>query len=512
MKILSIEQIRDADKYTIGNEPILSIDLMERAAEKCSAWLLKNYGKDFHYLFFCGNGNNGSDGLAIARQLSDAGCEMDVFVVKASSSDSKDFSTNLERLSRNKIPFKIISDTDEISFSPKNNPLIIDAIFGSGLSREPESIAAQLIDKLNAVNIPKISIDIPSGLFGDDNLKNSYTHVIRAAHTLTFQQPKISFLFAENFPFAGEFHVLDIGLDEKFIAEARTPFHFITHSFAKQFLKPRTKFSHKGTFGHALIVAGSMGKIGAAILSTRACLNSGVGLVTATVPKCGNYILQVAVPEAMVDASEGEDFISGRIAFGANKNSGFSAIGIGPGMGMEKETVQSLKLALNEYVGPLVMDADAINILAENKTWLAFLPKGTILTPHPGEFDRLTEKHKSGFERMKTQRELSVKNGIYIVLKGAHTSIACPDGSVFFNSSGNPGMATGGSGDVLTGIITSLRAQGYNPQSACILGVYAHGLAGDISASVHSQHGMTAGNIIENLGGAWRMLSADFAD
>lgn len=506
MKILSTEQIREADQFTIAHEPIASIDLMERAAGKCTEWLLNNFGKEFRYLIFCGNGNNGGDGLAIARQLFLAGCEVDVNVAKISSTDSADFSINLDRLSQNKIPFQLLSDAKEIAFPQRNKLLIVDALFGSGLSREPEALAAAIIDKLNSISIPKIAIDIPSGLFGDNNLKNSYKHVIRASHTLTFQQPKLSFLFAENFPFIGTFHVLNIGLNENFIAQAPSPFYYTTHAFAKLFLKPRNKFSHKGTFGHALLVAGSKGKIGAAILSSRACLHAGVGLLTVSVPKCGNDILQISVPEAMLQTSEGEEIISGRIEKGPNRNSEYSAIGIGPGIGTEKETAQAIKLLLTEYAGPLVMDADAINILAENKTWLAFLPKGTILTPHPGEFDRLTGAHTNTYERFVTQRELAVKQGIYIVLKGAHTSIACPDGSVFFNSSGNPGMATGGSGDALTGIITALRAQNYNPQSACLLGVYLHGLAGDIAASIETQNGMSAGNIIEHLGGAWRML------
>ncbi|MEO5643005.1 MAG: NAD(P)H-hydrate dehydratase, partial [Bacteroidia bacterium] len=253
-------------------------------------------------------------------------------------------------------------------------------------------------------------------------------------------------------------------------------------------------------------VAGSEGKMGAAVLCAQACLRSGAGLLSVNIPSCGNNILQTVAPEAMLQLNESEKHISGRIKTGPKTDAEYSAIGIGPGIGTEKETVQALKLLLNEYSGSLVLDADAINILSDNKTWLAFLPKGTILTPHPGEFDRLAGKHTTGFERLNSQRELAAKNGIYIVLKGAHTSIACPDGSVFFNSTGNPGMATGGSGDVLTGFITGLRAQGYHPQAAGILGVYLHGLAGDIAASVQSENGMIAGDIVSQIGGAWRMM------
>ncbi len=506
MKILTVAQIREADAFTISHEPIASIDLMERAAKACSNWILKNYGNPFRFVIVCGNGNNGGDGLAIARQLHKERCEVEIFYLKVSKNNSDDFTENLDRLSETNISIHQIINPNDLNFDLHENIIVIDAIFGSGLSREPDSISAQLIDRINLIPAPRISIDIPSGLFGDDNSKNSYAHVIHATHTLTFQQPKLSFLFAENYSYVGNFHVMGIGLSHDYIAVAPSPFHYVTHAFAKHFIKARTKFSHKGTFGHALLVAGSYGKMGAAVLTSRACLRSGVGLLTVNIPECGNEIMQSSVPEAMLQFADGKKNISGRISKGPQSETEYSAIGIGPGIGTEFETAQSLKLLLNEYAGPYVLDADAINILSENKTWLAFLPKGTIITPHPGEFDRLTEKHKTSFDRLKTQREFAIKHGIYVVLKGAHTSIACPDGTVFFNSSGNSGMATGGSGDVLTGIVTGLRAQGYNPQAACVLSVYLHGLAGDIASSVQTEHGMKAGDIVDNLGGAWNML------
>jgi NAD(P)H-hydrate epimerase len=505
MKILSTAQTKEADTFTIAHEPIASVDLMERAATECTRWLLQKYGNAYRYLVVCGNGNNGGDGLAIARQLKTNGCGAAIFIARVASADSADFEQNLARLESEKIPFKIISAADELIF-PEENFVIIDAIFGSGLSREPEGIAADVIDKLNSISADKIAIDIPSGLFGDDNTGNSNKHIIRAAYTLSFQYPKLAFMFTENSAYAGNLIVLDIQLHPAYLAHAQTPYDYVTHEFAKKHLPIRPRFAHKGTFGHALIVAGGEGKMGAAVLCAKACLRSGVGLLTTHIPSMGNGIMQVSVSEAMLQLNESEKIISGRIRTGPGIDNAYSAIGIGPGIGREKETEQSIKLLLNEYDGPLVFDADALNILSENKTWLAFLPKGTILTPHPGEFDRLTEKHTSGFERMQAQKAFAIKHGIYIVLKGAHTSIACPDGTVYFNSSGNSGMATGGSGDVLTGIITGLRAQSFHPQAACILGVYLHGLAGDIAASVQTQHGMTAGDIVDQLGGAWRMM------
>jgi NAD(P)H-hydrate epimerase len=504
MKILSTIQIREADQFTIAHEPVSSVDLMERAAGKCSEWLSGKFSDSVSYVVVCGNGNNGGDGLAIARQLKSKGGDVNVFIVRAAEKDSADFTANLKRLEENKINFTVIGN--DLQFPSNNEYIIVDAIFGSGLSREPEGNAAAIIDKINASPAQKISIDIPSGLFGDDNSGNSYKHTVRADYTLTFQQPKLAFLFPESGKFTGKFIVLDIGLHPDFIAQAQTPYHFITHDEVKNMIRPRGKFSHKGNFGHALLVAGSEGKAGAAVLCAKACLRSGAGLLSLNVPEIANEILQTSVPEAMLQVNDSEKFISGRIKTGQATETEFSAIGMGPGLGTNKETEHAMKLLLNEYAGPLVFDADAINILSENKTWLAFLPKGTILTPHPGEFDRLAGKHDSGFARLKPAQELARKNGIYIVLKGAHTAVVCPDGNVFFNSSGNAGMATGGSGDVLTGIITGLRAQNYPPQAACILGVYLHGLAGDIAASVQSENGLVAGDIVENIGGAWRML------
>ncbi|HEU4716317.1 MAG TPA: NAD(P)H-hydrate dehydratase, partial [Bacteroidia bacterium] len=364
--------------------------------------------------------------------------------------------------------------------------------------------AAVLIDKINSLSALRIAIDIPSGLFGDGHPEDQRAHIVQAHHTLTFQQPKLSFFFAENEKYVGRFHVLDIGLHPAFIADAETPFHFVTRAFVHPLLPSRPVFSHKGTFGHALLIAGSKGKTGAAVLCARACLRSGAGLVTVKTSAWGMNVLQEAVPEAMLEENEESDVVAGHI-----RPEKYSAIGMGPGTGTEKQTEGTLKMLIQDYAGPLVLDADALNIISGNRTILSFLRRETILTPHPGEFDRLTEKHSSGYERMKTQRELSVKRGIFIVLKGAFTSVSCPDGSVYFNSSGNPGMAKGGSGDALTGMITGLLARGMNERDACILGVYLHGLAGDIAASVHSREGMTAGDLIENIGGAWRMLSGE---
>lgn len=503
MKVLSAQQTREADHYTIQNEPVSSIELMERASRLCSDWLLKHFNHNYAFIVVCGNGNNGGDGLCIARHLNEAGKKVVVKIVRGSGKDSADFEYNLELI---KLKKSVTVDEFTASFSLRNNLntrdiVIVDAIFGSGLSREPSGIHAEAIAAINNAPFVRVAIDIPSGLYCDDNSKNSGNHIVHANHTLTFQYPKLSFFFAENSFFVGEFTVLDIGLHPTFLADVQTPFHYVQHRSIKQVIHERQKFGHKGTYGHALLVAGSEGKTGAAILCTRAALRTGAGLVTAFVPEVSRDVMQEAVPEVMTMTSDEKHFIGGRIP--CEK---FDAIGLGPGIGTTRETESSVKTLIGEFKGPMVWDADALNLIAENKTWLSFLSPQTIFTPHPGEFDRLTQKHSSGYDRMNTQREFAIKYRLIVVLKGAHTSIALPDGTVYFNSTGNPGMATAGSGDVLTGIITSLLAQGYSPTHAAVAGVYLHGLAGDIASSIRGIESMIAGDIIENLGGAFRFI------
>jgi NAD(P)H-hydrate epimerase len=473
---------------------------MERAATQCFNWIKSHISKSNKFKIFCGTGNNGGDGLVIARLLLDKNCDVDVFIVKFSAKLSDDFKTNFERL----IKYKKVSITDILKNSefPFISPddIIIDAIFGTGLSKPVKGFTGELIEHLNKSMARIISIDIPSGLFGDINFGKKGA-VIRANHTLTFQQPKLSFLFSSNACYVGDWQVLNIGLDKEFINSVKTKDFYIDISDCKSVYKPRTKFSHKGNYGSALIVSGSYGKTGAAVLSAKACLKAGVGLLTVQIPKSGYQIIQTAVPEAMVETDSCESYISDVVDIKS-----FNAIGIGPGIGTKAETQKVLKMLIQNSANPLVIDADAINILSENKTWLAFLPKGSILTPHPKEFERLVGKKTTDTERYELQKALSVKHSVYIILKGANTSISCPDGSCYFNSTGNPGMATAGSGDVLTGILLGLLAQGYSSLETSILGVFLHGLAGDLAAERYGFESTTAGDIIAYLGIAFRKI------
>lgn len=501
MKILKIQQIREADEYTIVHEPISSIDLMERAARKCFEWILSKFTTDFHFYIFCGKGNNGGDGLAIARMLANSNHTMTVLLVEHSLQSSHDFTINLDRLKKDSAQnpsVSIFSVTNEQDLQTldlnREKAVVIDAILGSGLNKVPEGITALTIDFINQLPFTKISIDIPTGLFADDNSENNFKHIVNADYTLTFQMPKYSFLFPETGKYAGEFEVLDIGLHKSFIQEATTLNFYITQEVANGIIKKRNKFSHKGTYGHALIMGGSYGKVGAALLSAKACLRTGCGLVTAYIPKCGYDAFQSSFPECMVITSDQEKYIN---SFFPKMD--FDAIGIGPGIGMEKDTQNALKFFIQNNTAPVVYDADAINSLAENKTWLSFIKPGSIFTPHPKELERLTGKAKDSTERLQLASDFAFKYNCYVVLKGAHTCVVCPDKTFYFNSTGNPGMATAGSGDVLTGIITSLLAQGYTSKEACILGVYIHGLAGDVAAQKTSMESLIAGDIIENL-------------
>ncbi|MGE5424671.1 MAG: NAD(P)H-hydrate dehydratase, partial [Syntrophothermus sp.] len=456
MKILSTEQIREADKYTIKNEPISSINLMERAAGRCFLWFERNLIPGNRLVFFCGTGNNGGDGLAIARMMrqNDRNRQILVYVAGDPEKGSEDFRVNYKRLQDLGMKPETLTEEDSLPAIDAVEDVVIDALFGSGLGRPLEGIHAGIVHHLNASGAVIVSIDVPSGLFIDKTATSEKQTIIHADYTLTFSPPKMAFLFPENEIYTGRWEILDIGISRDFINDTPSLNYYLTAPEVADILKTRKKFSHKGNFGHALLITGSRGKMGAAVLAARACLRTGAGLVTSHIPASGNDILQIAVPETMVEPDHDENILSE-----IHDLTPYTAIGAGPGLGMAEQTAKTLKFLIQNAGRPLVLDADALNILGENKTWLSFLPAGSILTPHPKEFERIAWKTENDFERNERQRELSQKHGIYIVLKGAHTAITTPEGKCYFNSTGNPGMATGGSGDVLTGIITGMMAQ-----------------------------------------------------
>jgi NAD(P)H-hydrate epimerase len=501
MKILPVAKIREADAYTIANEPIASIDLMERAATKCFRWLHKRVDSKRQVMVFCGLGNNGGDGLVIARLIAEDNLKVVVYVIRHADKCSDDFQINYERLKDlSKIECFDLKEGD--AFPPiYPGDVVIDAIFGSGLSKPARDLPAKIIRHINSSEALVVSIDMPSGLFCDDSTDTKAGAVVQADYTLSFQFPKLAFMFAENENLVGEWKVLDIGLKTGFIKQTEIKNFLLTRKMVSGLLKPRTKFAHKGNFGHALLITGGYGKMGASVLASKACLRSGVGLLHTHTPGKGYQIIQTAVPEAMVTIDPDDGHFTALPDLEP-----FTAIGIGPGIGFHEKTKIALKLLIQNAAVPLLFDADALTILGENKTWIPFIPKNSVFTPHPGEFERLVGKAKNDFDRNRLQREFSVKYGVYVVLKGANTCICGPDGVCYFNSTGNPGMATGGSGDVLTGLITGLLAQKYHPRDACLLGVYLHGLAGDLAAKKQGMEGMIAGDIVEKIGKAFKKV------
>ena len=502
-KVFSIAQIREADKYTIEHEPIASVELMERAAKASFDWLLAN--TNVHHSkcvsIVCGMGNNGGDGLAIARMLYLERIPVDVYILKHADVGSVDFELNKQRLEAlDGIDIKYVVEDSEFTISSSSD-YIIDAIFGSGLNRAVSGFTKRVIDIVNVAEAIRISIDIPSGLFAEKSSIDCT--VVKAAYTLSFQFPKLAFFFPENASYVGEFRVLDISLHKTYITETSISIYYVDVLDIPQSMISRPKFSHKGAFGHALLIAGSFGKMGAAIFAAKACMYVGVGLLTVHVPYNAVACMQMAFPEAMVSVDKGNDIFTS-LPIELDK---YSAVGIGPGLGTDEKSVVALREFLFNWNKPLVLDADALNMIAMSKEeMLPLLKYNTIITPHVKEFKRWVGEWDNDFERLEKQKTLAKDYGIIVVLKGANTSICCPDGEVYFNSTGNPGMATGGSGDVLTGIITSLLAQGVEAKQAAIFGVYLHGMAGDIAAAEVGQVSMTASDICNGIKKAIKRL------
>lgn len=502
MKILTGEQIKEVDKYTILHEPISSIDLMERAAHTFSQTLIKRFSSVTPIKVFAGPGNNGGDALAIARILDERGYHVEVFLFNPKGKLSEDCIINKERLKSTKVHFNEITDKFNTPTLTKDD-LVIDGLFGSGLNRLLTGGFASVVKYINSCNATVVSIDIPSGLMCEDNTNNDLEAIIKANITYTFQLPKLSFLFADYHPFIGEIEILNIHLNPEGIKQQDTIYTITEREEISSLIKPRDKFAHKGNFGHALLIAGKHCMAGASILAAKACLRSGVGLLTINCPSSNRTILQIAVPEAMCTTDPEKHTFSAPIS-DVEK---YTALGIGPGIGTDHVTAEAMieQIKIARHL-PMVIDADAINILSEHKDWISLLPKQAILTPHPKELERIVGKCNSCFERLAKAKELAIRQQINIILKGAYTVIVDTEGRCRFNTTGNPGMATGGSGDVLTGIILALLAQKYKVDEACRLGVYIHGLAGDIAATIKSEISMTASDIIEALPEAWKQI------
>ena len=463
IKIFPTDKVKELDQYTIQNEPISSIDLVERASTVFVHEFCRRYSKQTRIIVFAGQGNNGADALAIARLLKDECYRVETYLFNPTEHLSFDCEMNKQRiLGLEKVEFtEVVAD-----FVPPvltDRDVVIDGLFGSGLNRPLTGGFAAMVKYINQSDATIVSIDIPSGLFGENNQTNDPDSIVRASLTLTFGFPKLAFFFPENAQYVGEWKVLDIGIHPDIVDNTSTPYMMVTEEDISEVFQPRDKFSHKGTFGHALLIAGSKGKMGAALLAARSCLRSGTGLLTVHIPQRGEVIMQAAFPEAMISFDPHADYFTT-----VPEISIYSAIGVGPGLGQHLESAAALERLLQTTDKPVVLDADALNLIASNKDLLNRIPPRSILTPHPKEFDRIAGESNSMFERLKKAQSFAIEHKLCVVLKGTYTATCTASGNVYFNSCGNPGMATAGSGDVLTGIILGLLAQGAEPETAAV--------------------------------------------
>lgn len=503
MKIFTSAQIHELDRYTIEHEPIKSVDLMERAAKAITRAVAEKWTTHTPVVVFAGPGNNGGDALAVARLLTNEGYKVRTYLFNITNHLSDDCVTNRQRL----LDGRHAKDFTEITakFDPPEltaDTLVIDGLFGSGLNKPLAGGFASLVKYINQSPAKVVSIDVPSGLMSEDNTYNVRANIIHATLTLTLHEKKLAFLFGDAQQFIGRLKVLDIRLSQEYIQKTEAQYYVLEESDVRSRLLHRDDFAHKGNMGNALIVAGSYGMSGAAILATRACLRSGVGKVTVHTPKKNYGVMQISVPEAVLHMDHEETAFTEAV-----DTDGFDALGIGPGLGCQETTAIAMIAQIRRAQCPIVADADALNILASHRAWMQQLPKGIIMTPHPKELDRLTgSPANADFERLHRTRELAQSLQAYIILKGHNSALCLPDGQVVFNPTGNSGMATAGSGDVLTGIITALLARGYHQHNACIVGMYLHGLAGDIAVKTLGKESLTASDIIDYLPQAFQLL------
>lgn len=496
MKIFTSAQIHELDKYTIEHEPITSLNLMERAAKALTRAIEQEWSNRTPVVVFAGPGNNGGDALAVARLLSEDGYGVSVFLFNVHNKLSADCATNKKRLIEGKRVKQFTEVT--VNFDPPQleaGMLVVDGLFGSGLNKPLAGGFAAMVKYINQSAAKIVSIDLPSGLMSEDNSYNISANIIRADLTLTLQQKKLSMMMADNQQYLGRIKVLDIRLSPEFIQRTESRCSILEEKDIRQLLKPRGDFAHKGSMGTALLIAGSYGMSGASVLATRACLRTGVGKVITHTPKRNYEIMQISVPEAVLQMDTEETIFSEPV-----DTEDYHAMGIGPGLGTSEATAIAQIAQLRRCTCPVVVDADALNILASHRAWMQQLPKNLIFTPHPRELDRLAGITSSNCtERLYKACELADRLHGYILLKGHFSALCHPDGKVEFCSTGNSGMATAGSGDVLTGIITALLARGYKQADAARIGMYLHGLAGDLAIKDLGKESLIASDLIDYL-------------
>lgn len=503
MKILNANQIRQIDQDTIAKQNIASHELMESAACALRRFLCQHFKHNQHFVLFAGNGNNGGDALALARLLCDAGYrKITIYLTAFSTRYSTDNQYNQKRLNERHIPVTLIEGAPFPDIA--SDCVIIDALFGTGLNGTLKGEYAQLVQHINTCTNDIIAIDLPSGLYSD-KVNNETDTIIQATTTLTFQIPKWALFQPQNAPFIGKWQLLNIGLDEHAIKQMPSDDTLITHALVKHIYQPRKPWAHKGSHGHALIIAGSYGKLGALQLSTSACLRSGSGLTTCYAPKCAFQVMQSAQPSAMMQTDAHELHITDIPDISA-----YDSIAVGPGIGDHEQTIDAIGALLKQShhrQKKLVIDADALNIIARQPQYKKWLQPNCILTPHPKEFARLAGAWSNDDERLEKLRRFASEHQCVVVLKGRHSAIATQNGGIYVNNTGNAGLAKGGSGDTLTGIITALLAQGYSSVESAILGVYCHGLAADIAVEHIAMPSLMAEDVCRHLSDAFNTLA-----
>lgn len=499
IKIIASPNIKLIEAESIIEQNIQSVDLMERAGTAFADWFTQHF-KDIKVpiQIFCGTGNNGGDGLVIARLLSQRFYAIQIMICHLSGLESDNFKLNKKKLpSKQGIQlFELFENdpSDQIPFI--NNGIVIDALLGTGTNRTLIPYWQNIFDIINTKNTIKVAVDIPSGMPSEAMFEGT---PICCDYTISFQCPKLSFFIPESATYVGDLTLVSIGLSMDAIVKTPSPYFLTTEKDIQTLIKKRNRISNKNNFGHALIIAGSSTMPGAASLAGRSCMRSGVGLCTiATIPDCFNIILSRS-PELMcMNLLEIKQMSWNRI----------NSIAIGPGIGHADYINEIFDTILQQDI-PMVIDADGLNYISKEKSRLNQLKPNTIITPHTGEFDRLFGPSDNGFERLKKARLAAQQYHLIIILKGANTAVVNSNGCVYFNQTGNSGMATAGSGDVLTGIIAGLLAQAYEPFNAARTAVWIHGLSGDYALQQQSFESLIASDIIEQLGQSFNSLKTN---
>jgi len=522
MRILTAEQMRGVDRAAIERLGLPALVLMENAALGVVDAIGRQYPDAESAAIFCGPGNNGGDGLAVARQLATRGYAVEVFLADGGRPLEGDAALQLAvcrrlELSIHQLPPDAGPQALAAALAAaREHDLVIDALFGTGLARPLAGLFASLVAGLNEVPRPRIAVDIPSGLSGS-HAEPPGPHLL-ADLTVTFAAPKVAHVFPPAADAVGELVVTDLGFPARLVEEAEGDLHLLVGEELRGLLPPRARDSHKGDFGHLLLVAGSLGKAGAAVLAARAAVRAGAGLVTAAVPAPILPIVHLGSVESMglplPTRPAAADGGAGALAAAAadvvlQALAGKSALAVGPGLGQEAETVAAVRRLVAAAALPLVLDADGINAYAGRAGDLAARRAPTVLTPHPGELGRLlgTSTREVQADRPAAARQAAAATGAIVVLKGSLTLIAAPGGGLYVNPTGNPGMASGGTGDVLTGILGSLLAQRLEPLDAACLAVYLHGLAGDLALARLRGPSLAAEDLIADLPGAFAALA-----